>query len=330
MGYIRRASGIPSFSRAVISIWSLTPEASIDAATEEYEAWLETDGFDGDLIGVIPLMTFGPNTETAFFSGDNVTGALSPCVIGVACNDAGAQMYARFQYDSGAPGYPIDFNDFFQVGTAVGPGVAYPGGGLPIAVTPNVWRHDLISFDFSGGCSSHYASPYPVFDTICPFYWAANGVNKTGNHLWPNTPSLYGYPAEQGIFSELCRALQDPEAPLPTFPSAYSFAAGNITTQSRPFAFPADPSRAAHIRNIVEARCQVFTGVLLDTSVDDNVRAFITTDGRPADPALARTLLGKSPEIEFCSRADWINGQNRGTAGNFSKTGTVRIYGNDP
>lgn len=316
MGRLVLPEGLPDFSSGLISVWFFIPDAAIEAARAEYLAWLETDQFDSDLKGIIPLMTFGPNTEIQNFLGTGDSGPMSPCVIGVVCNQANAQMYARFQYDRGAPGEGlVDCNDFFQVGFAYGP-VATPSETFqPITVTPNVWHHILISFDFSGGCSS---SGVGVFNT-CPFYWAFDGVNKSGNFLWPGTPSAYGQPAQQGIVSEWCRV------------PPRSFAAGAITTHDKPFAFPTEADRSSHIYGLVMARGQVFTNVpVLDLSDVQNIRAFVTSNRRPAHPDLARELLGKAPEIEFRRGQDWVDGINSGSAGNFLKTGTVRTYADGP
>lgn len=329
MGYIERAAGIPNFSSGVMELWFNVPQASIDVKSAEFTAWLETEGFDGDLIGVIPLETFGPNTETAFFPGDSVTGNLSPCVVGVLCDNAPSpHLYARFQYDYGAPGYTatIDFNDFFQVGGSVGTGVSGGSGAQYISVTADVWHHVLISFDFSGGCATTFDETNAVnFVDICPFHWAFDNVNYTGNYLNPGTPSVYGQAAAAGIVSEWSRALAAAEPPS-VLPSSYSFAAGDLTTSGNPFGVPASSDRAAHIQRVRKSRFRLFTGVTCDFSVEANRRAFITADNLQASISAAPALLGKQPEIHFETHDDFITGNNQGTAGDFSPTGTISPY----
>lgn len=286
MGYIERAAGIPNFSSAVMELWFNVPQAALDLKSDEFTDWQGTDGIDGDLIGVVPLVTFGPNTETAFFPGTMETGDLSPCVVGILCDNAagGPHLYARFQYDSGAPGYAatIDFNDFFQVGGRVGTGVS-GGSGTPqyISVSADTWHQVLISFDFSAGCATSFDVTNVVnFDDICPFHWAMDNVNYTGNYLHPGTPSMYGQAAAQGIVSEWCRALQADPPPPATFPSSFSFAAGNITTSGTPFAIPASSDRSTHIQKVRMSRFRLFTGVTCDFSVEANMRAFIDAEDR--------------------------------------------------
>lgn len=332
MGYINRAAGIANFSKGVFSLLFIVTAEAIAEKTAEWEAWNDGDQIDGNLIGVIPLFTFGPNAETAFFSGTMETGDLSPCVIGVLCDDSGPHLYARFQYDSGAQGYPTDFNDFFEIGGFVGTGIR-AGSGTPeyIEVTAGQRHHVAISFDFSGGCSSSWDGTFTVdVGDICPFYWAFDGVNYTGDYLHPNTPSMFGQAAAAGVISNLCLALQDPGAPIPTFPASYSFEAGDIPTIDYPIGIPATEDRAEdHVKVVRMSELRLFTDVTLDLSVEENRNALVivTEDGvRAAHPSLAETLLGKEPELYFKTTTDFINGTNRGTAGNFTPTGTITAY----
>lgn len=332
MGFIERAAGIPNFSKGVFFAAINVPAASIATKTAEWEAWDEGDQIDGDLIGVVPIFTFGPNAETAFFSGTMETGDLSPCVIGVLCDDAGPHLYVRFQYDSGLQGYPTDYNDFFQVGGRVGTSTS-GGSGTPeyISITADTWFTVMISFDFSGGCSTSWDETLAVsFVDICPFHWAVNDVNYTGDYLHPNTPSMFGQAEEAGIVSDLCIALQDPEAPLPTFPSSHSFAAGDIPAIDYPVGVPATGDRSAHIQRVRAAEVRFFADVTLDFSVEANRRVFVTAEGDLVSPSLAVSLLGKEPEIYFRTTDDFINGNNRGTAGNFIPTGTITAYNPGP
>lgn len=342
MGYIERAAGIANFSSGVISFWFNAPAASLAAKTVEWEEWNDGDQIDGNLIGVVPIFTFGPNEETAYFSGTAETGNLSPCVVGILCDNAGPHLYARFQYDHGERGdplaFPTDFNDFFEIGGFVGTGVR-AGSGAPeyqyISVTADTWHHVLISFDFSAGCSTVWDATNTVnFSSTCPFYWAFDDVNYNGDYLHPNTPSVFNQSAVQGIVSNWSLALMDPETEDPNpWPSTYSFDAGDIPTSDYPFGVPVTADRDDHNARVRMAEFKLFRNVTLDTSVEINRRAFISNDGiviTPASPALAVSLLGKEPEVYFQTHTDFITGNNRGTEGDFTPTGTITTYNPGP
>lgn len=317
MGYVERAGGIPSFSKAVISIWFQITQDAIDTKFAEFETWRAGLGFYSDLDGIIPLLVFGPNEEEVFFAGDMVTGTMSPSVVGVLCDVEGApHMYFRAQYDSGSLGRPIDYNDFFEVGGSIG---VSTGAGSPspllITVTPDAWHHILISFDFSAGCeTAEGGGGSIVFSQICPFEWAFDDTDYTGDYLSPNTPSQFEASPERGIVSDMCII------------AGTAFAAGDITTSGNPFGSPATGERSAHISLCRMAEMQIYTDVTMDTSDSANRRVFIDDNGSPVAKSVAAAHFGKEPEVYFRTHSDWITGNNLGTAGDFTPTGTINAY----
>ncbi len=60
MGYIELPSGAPDTKKAVLSLWFRVPGTSIKAATAEALQSRTDDTLPPPLLGVIPLMTFGP------------------------------------------------------------------------------------------------------------------------------------------------------------------------------------------------------------------------------------------------------------------------------
>jgi hypothetical protein len=338
MGYDQRfADGInpigpADFSKAVISIWFNAPSASLAEARAQYDAALAVyPDTDFSLSGIVPVVTYGPTSEEyrSYGTAPDLEllshGPMSPSVIGIACGDSGDgvyrnTLYARMQYSTGSIGPAdgnIDYNDFFQVGAQLAPCsiAGITGDGSFITVAGDVWHHALVSFDLSGGCAVHSDAPYKVVDQTCPFFWSFDDVNYKDGYLWPNTPQVVtnGGSVANGIFSDRC--LRD---------LSHNFSAGAMPTTANPIGLPAVGGLASRIYPVSTARFQMFTGVTIDTSIEANRRAFITADRRPADPKLAAQLLGKQPLYRFDTSKDWIDGNNRGTAGRFAPTGTIR------
>src|SRR3974390_1612940 len=81
MGFITLSEGIPDNGTFVISFWFRVPQATLDAASlESREYWKSSPSLDPTsggfrparptLLGVVPLVTFGPQF---FFQGLNYT-----------------------------------------------------------------------------------------------------------------------------------------------------------------------------------------------------------------------------------------------------------------
>jgi hypothetical protein len=339
MGYIEKADGIASFNKAVASIWFRIPQAAIDAAIAQYEAIPVSVGSltDMNMPGIIPLWAFGEPSAITGGAADFT----SRSFIGVACGHITnsdmldeeplppPRMMVYLQYNTGELGIPggsPDSSDFFQIGGE--PGLfAYPGSRLDgqfITVTADAWHHILVSFDLSGGCEVSYDAVGATgisFDTPCQFWWAFDDVNYDGEYLWPSNPNVYEEETggandiySQGMFT--VSAISTP----------HEFAAGDLPVSGNPIGFPAVGADSSRVYNIIMTEVQIFTGVSLDTSVEDNRRLFITSLGGPAHPASAADFFDKQPEIYIQTHEDAATGHNSGTAGNFEPTGTITQF----
>jgi hypothetical protein len=330
MGFVQSVN-IPDFAKVVISLWFRVPSASISAAASQFTTsnvagdW--STGFDFNLPGIIPLLTFGNNPT---FTSDLGSSKMSPSFIGICCGDQNPSTsynfgsptlcakigYATGGGTSGGPDYP----DYFNIGAMTEPHL-YSYGDLDpqfIPVSADQWHHLLVSFDMTSGVASSVSGSTISFSTACKFYWALDDVNYDGRYLWPSATRAYaGQGGPNDIVSDWSFFISDPGT------SSYSFGAGAIPVDGNAFGIPSDSSNTSYIYDVRMTDLQVFTDVVLDTSVESNRRAFITADGHPASPALASALLSKTPEILFQTSSDWISGNNRGTAGPFDVTGTI-------
>jgi hypothetical protein len=80
------------------------------------------------------------------------------------------------------------------------------------------------------------------------------------------------------------------------------------------------------------AELQVFSGTLLDTSDPANIALFVTVEGGIASPtpmSVAAGALGR-PVIAISGQANWIAGNNAGSAGNFTPFATISPFSPDP
>lgn len=313
MGYIERAAGLPNFSSAVFSCFLRVPSESITAAFDAFDA-IDPGDLDGDgagifappLAGIIPLMTFGSGTLPSYIGIDTTAGGGDASLIVVLQTADTA---------SGQTGYDPLRADAYQI-----------NGNLPI--TPDVWQHVVLSFDLTGGSATMDAEAAPDdrfnITSFSEFWLAINDVNKDGNTLAPaggygDDIGIEGF-SVNGIVSQGVVNLSIGEDGSTSLGSTHLSTSGNL------IGTPADSRFASNIYKIQMADMYLFTGMTLDTSVEGNRRVFITEDGKPASPSLSAALLGKSPEILFQTTSDWINGNNRGTAGDFDPTGTISPY----
>lgn len=105
--------------------------------------------------------------------------------------------------------------------------------------------------------------------------------------------------------------------------SQYTLSDPNIPCQEQPMGLPAPTEFVDNVYRVEMAEFQMWTGVMLDTGVTSNRRAFVGADGKPVEPigtaddprAPADKLLGKKPEILLHGSNDWIAGYNTGTTG---------------
>lgn len=234
----------------------------------------------------------------------------------------------------------------------------FGGTGASIGAT-DTWHHILFSWDLTGGCSvigtgtsdSDFSAPYSEYITsACMMWLAIDDVNKTGNDL----PALWigangGDEDPNGIVTELCSEFSGAQDLLANEGvEGYEFNYGSpsisetVTIPVDPISIPSslsvhkptDDNGASTVVSpnllIRMAEMQVFFGVTLDTSVEANRRAFITESGRPASPSLAAALLEQAPYVHFKTHTDFITGNNQGTAGDFTPTGTINPFSPGP
>lgn len=335
MGYLERSAGIANFYKAVMSIWFRIPQEVIDAVTaQEDPETYEIDGFHGfcfypAMHKMIPIFTFG-SLETTY--ADSNIGAelpLGPSFIGIDCSLDPPVLAVNLQMNNEAV-----FNKAPD-GTLTRPSCFYMGGyggsGNQLSITGDEWHHILICFDLSTACDVTYPeSPPPsvVYSETAPtFQWALDGVSRNGGTAFKSGSPL-GDEDSLLVFHIYPSSL----AATPTSGPGDSTGAWSsvaIATNGNPIGIPASSDFVSNVYNIETAEIQVFTDVT--TTLDDNITAFRReADGKPADPSLAATLLGKSPEIYFHTHTDYITGTNRGTAGNFDKTGTISAFSPPP
>ena len=86
---------IPDFTKAVISLWFRVPSSTITAVTNAFNTWNNADapGPRAPLLGIVPLITFGPPVQQKGFEGQtHVVGTIPPS--------------AAFNWSDGPSGYP--------------------------------------------------------------------------------------------------------------------------------------------------------------------------------------------------------------------------------
>jgi hypothetical protein len=210
----------------------------------------------------------------------------------------------------------------------------YFGGVSQTVITPDVPHHLLISWDLSCGSetvgSGLEGSSAEFEDSVIAssqMWMALDGVNKTGVNLpmiWP------GGDFDPNRHTSYVAGLYAGQANTPLGSAAVSLTVGTIPTDN--FAIPGPATIAlgggtdAPVLRIGKADLQVFTDMSLDTSIEANLRAFISATGRRVNPSAAATLMGKQPEILFKSVSNWQSGTNQGTAGDLVPTGTITAF----
>jgi hypothetical protein len=223
--------------------------------------------------------------------------------------------------------------------------------GHPDIGEPDQWHHLLISWDLKSHSSSGGASK---------IWCAIDNKNKDGDEL----PAMNDQSAGMGPndhMSSTCFLYQGNDD------SIANISLGSDDVPANPFGIPSPPSvnksgedqiiSIAPIETIELAELQIFSGVTLDTSEEENRRAFIDykrdsngdpiedEDGKktlkPIDPKRAEELLGQKPDILLHGSAQWKNGKNTGSLGvtedgetipegQFQPTGEIKQYTPDP
>jgi hypothetical protein len=119
-----------------------------------------------------------------------------------------------------------------------------------------------------------------------------------------------------------------------------------------PFGFPCVPTAIGHeYHNVELAEFQMWTGLVLDTSVEGNRRAFIDrekdaegepiSDFKSVPPSTAEKLMNRRPDILLHGTGNWKEGKNTGIlgvdetgkekpGGQFVPTGEIKAFTPDP
>lgn len=205
------------------------------------------------------------------------------------------------------------------------------------AITGDKWIHLLLSFDFSADCVTE--AGHDTIDegtsSACKLWYAIDDVNYDGqDNLGPffvddgDDPNAILTNNAYGIADSLVGLVGNRVVPA----STCNWSSSPVPSSSAAIGFPVSSGFSDFNEVIEMADIQVFTGVSIDTSIEANRRAFVKNDGAghisPASPKLAQTLLGKRPEILL--RKGWASGTNDGTAGTFTKTGTISAFSPGP
>jgi hypothetical protein len=329
MGFIERTAGIPASTKCVYSAWFMVPAETLTAVAAQEEPDIEdraSDGFNSNcfypaLDRVIPLWLFGSQevgTEDA--SGDAAGNPISPSYIGIDCVSGvdDATVVVNLQMSNFAIGDLVE-------GSVYRPACFYMGGyGDSAADSPLVVggqkHHILISWDLSASCSNlRVLDGESVVDSFTPgptFSWALDGVHKVGPAMFPSGDRAGGIDGVSIVPQALLWSMEGAEGSEVTWSSA-------ALELDNPMGFPAFNDYVAKVFNLRMSEVQIFTDVSVDCRDSEVIEAFRRTNGRPAHPSLAAALCGKDPEIYFRTHEDWITGNNRGTAGDFTPTGTI-------
>ncbi|SDC06259.1 hypothetical protein SAMN05216337_1001159 [Bradyrhizobium brasilense] len=203
------------------------------------------------------------------------------------------------------------------------------------------WHVAVISWDVTGGNAIHavdnglHLTMEQITDAYSMLWCALDDVNKSGENLPALWLGMYGTntPVDPNAMqSSNCKA-----AAFSNFsdPDAGTLALSSPTIPSNPICIPGpaslnrDSGTIVPVYKIRMADLQIFTDRSIDTSDITKRRLFVTSTGRPADPAIAASALGKAPEV-LLRGGGFITGTNLGTAGNFTPTGTITAYGTAP
>ena len=246
-----------------------------------------------------------------------------------------------------------------------------------IIVTADKWHHLLISWDVTGSISTHGHHIDSETNEA--------DVTSGGNHIWvaldDKNYTKFDLPfdwvdgsADPNLvlthMGSVCAATHYQTGLTARFnitpdadgPAQYNYTASSIP--SSPLGIPADKPQynsadgaVKPIYNVAMAELQIFTGKTLNTSNEQNRRAFIDyerdedgnpivdKDGKrelkPVNPKQAEELLGQKPDILLHGTAKWQKGKNTGSigidtegeeipSGQFKPTGIIEKFKPDP
>lgn len=340
MGFIERAAGFPNFTKGCISVWFGVPAEVLETvgAVDPNPVGGDNSGwgvyFVPPLHKIVPILVFG--SQEINFDSDPI----SPSYIGVNCAAEDESYFtANFQTAEYASFTVGPDDPSLERRPACFTMEGYGGFGFEedsLIVTPGVWHHALIFIDITPSVSAEYFDtsgppPDPAF-TITPgptFSWAFDDVPKMNLSMAPSGGAKWDIDPNYIIPQQLISAVA--EADTNGQNCTVSVSGMTIVQSGNPIGTPSTTDYSANVyQGVFVAEMQVFTDVDGDASDEDTRRKFIRSNGYPASPSVAAAFFGKSPEVYFQTHNDWITGNNRGTAGNFTPTGTITAYSNDP
>jgi hypothetical protein len=236
-------------------------------------------------------------------------------------------------------------------------GLSFPEETVGQEVTPDHWHHLLLSGDLGLRCTTS-GTLAPAGDPVSPGtssqaakMWMAfddnNLTRKQLSFFWPDdgedndvltTNAYYVYkdvvfqpsalPANDLLGNTVTEVSLGHTAPTCDYVPEPVPAAGAV------LGIPASAGYQNAIFPVELAELQFFTGVTLDTSIEENRRAFVSassppdpdhpeTGGTPVDPNKKTSdadpqsgsieLLGQPPDILLHGSGDWIIGKNTGS-----------------
>jgi hypothetical protein len=300
-----------------------------------------------------------------------------PTVIG-GCTDL-AEIDGAFVIAGAVTNVVTDYGDITSL--VNNQNESFAATSQTIAVSPDKWHHVLLSFDLSGSvvATGNLNGAGQSLSSTCKLWLAFDDVNYTGDDL-PRVPTPFGAtlgpndiittpawsafltstttPTEQTGVREAGHTAATFYQFDDTFtgqdtPPSYNLSGASISIAGQPMGLPSVLETVSNIHHVELAEFQMFTGVTLDTSVVNNRRAFIGTDGKPVDPTKALpgaapgspppgvTATGKKPDVLFHGSRNWIKGKNTGAlginpdgsinlSGQFSPSGKIKKYIPDP
>lgn len=332
MGYLHiPASSLPNFTKAVISLWFRIPAATfttVDAISDTAPVGFQNDHmcsmcYFPVLTKIIPLLTFG-SLET-----DSAANACQPSFVGIDCFGGLNVLAVNLQTPvfatlpaSSTPSVPRP-ECFYMSGRS-----SPPTNNTTISAA--TWHHALISFDISGSSSVTYnTGPGLSYASTHSFNWALDDTSRVNISMRPSGGGQYATQGLTDLTAIVSQGLVDYEGVVNG--DVTSVSGCHIASNGNPIGAPSSSGFVSNIYKIELAELQIFTGVTLDSSVEANRRAFITSTGDPANMALAEALLGQTPDIKLHGSNNWKLGLNTGSLGTtFTPVGTITPYTPNP
>lgn len=229
-------------------------------------------------------------------------------------------------------------------------------------VTPDVWHHAIVAVDITAPCettgllitedegepSETRTSASDGVSSAGKVWVSFDDVNLTGENLydlWPGGPdanALITYDArnvalQANISGREFAIVYQPSDPFwRKFPAVSQTINGKgeptysldapVAASVGALGIPAPSEFASRVQVVEMAHLQIFTGVSLNTSLEENRRLFVTAEGKPAAKNDAQIALEVPPVIRLTKSSEWKTGKNTGVAGGLARTGTISDY----